>query len=195
MARAVGALDADLALGCRPGCGSLAALTDDVTRRWVAQAHSARGATVALFRYGLTRRLLWVTLAATWLVLAALLAVTFDETYGLVSRALGAVVYATLTTAAVLVVVVVLSALANWRMMRQRLVPGTTWEVTATDESMDMCGPLAVRVCLPYQGIATVRLVGDWVLMRQQGSPMTSVWPRELIPDEALARMSVGGGR
>ncbi len=169
-------------------------MTDGVTRQWVAKTDSARSSAVAMSRYGFSRGLFWAVFAAFWVFLTMLLALTFDGEYSAFSRWLAGAIYAAMGTAIVLTVVVVGATLLNWRNARQRLRPGTVWQVTASTDSLTMSGPLVVRLSIPYQALGMVRVVGDWVLMKQRGVPVVNVWPRELFSDDSLARMTTAAG-
>jgi hypothetical protein len=164
-------------------------MTDGATREWVATTGSARSSAVAMCRYGFSRRPFWAVFGALWVVATVLLTSSVDDDYSAPARWLAGAVYAAMGTAIVLTVVVLASALVNWRLARQRLRPGSVWHATATADSLTMSGPLLVRVSIPFHALEMVRVVGDWVLMKQRGVPIVNVWPRELFSDESLARM------
>lgn len=169
-------------------------MTDGVTRRWVAKDDSARSAAAALCRYGFSRRAFWTLFAALWGFLTVLLALTFDREYATFSRWLTGGLYAALGTTISLFLTMGLVTLINWRYARQRLRPGTIWQLTATADSLTMSGPLTVHLSIPYQALGMVRVVGEWVLMQQRGVPMVTAWPRELFSNDALARMTSAAG-
>jgi heme/copper-type cytochrome/quinol oxidase subunit 4 len=125
-----------------------------------------------------------------FLVLFTLLFLTgMDVRYSLQTRLVWAVMFALVPT---LLLAVVISLLAYVRLIRGariRVFPGAVLESGFGEDAMVLRNPVS-EVRINYAAIKSVTPGGEFVFMRQLGLPLTSIYPRELFPDAAIARIT-----
>ena len=79
------------------------------------------------------------------------------------------------------------------RANKRRLGPGT--ELTAVwDADSVLFGSPVADVRIPLSTIDSVRVLTYWVALRHSGLRAWTLWPRELVPEAELARLSVAEG-
>jgi hypothetical protein len=78
------------------------------------------------------------------------------------------------------------------RSIKQQLGAGTQLKAVWEPESLVVRHPLS-EIKLPLATIEAVQVFQYWVAIRQTGSRRWLIWPRELFPDAALARLPVVG--
>ena len=159
-----------------------------ITTRWVATRDSAKQAAGAFLMPTLRRRGFWAFLVAIELVLALLLALSFDERYGSATRLLWGPVYALVPTLVMAVLILGICHLLNRRFFRRRLREGVVLESGIGERALVLRGPWSEST-LSFDGIASVSSRGNWVFLQQIGIPLVGVWPAELFPPADLARL------
>ena len=159
-----------------------------ITERWVATRDSAKQAARAFLLLTLRRRRFWAFVVAVELVLALLLALSFDERYGPVTRLFWGPVYALVPTLVIAVLALGFGHLMNRRHFRRRLREGVVLESGIGERAIVLRGPWS-ESSLSFDGIASVRSSGNWVFLQQIGVPLLGAWPAELFPPADLARM------
>lgn len=162
-----------------------------LTHRWVASEGSARSATAAYLGFAARSRRLLVVMGLTWLACAVWFGVMFNEPASLASRLVWGPVFALVPAALAYVLVLTIGYVQTSRSFRQRLRPGVELASGFGADSVLLKGPSGEHR-LAHDWLAWVRPRGDWVLVQQRATPVVSVWPRALFPDEHLARLSGG---
>lgn len=162
-----------------------------ITEHWVATHDSAKHAASASIRLTLRRRRWWVYVGVVELGLATWLGLSLDERHGTVTRLLWGPAYALLPTLGIAVVALAGAYLLERRLFRRRLPAGVVLESGIGERALVLRGPWAEST-LSFDGIASVRTSGDWVFLRQIGSPVLNAWPAALFPPADLARLEQG---
>jgi hypothetical protein len=163
--------------------------TSPTTYHWVAGSDAARSGAKALFSVVLRRRRLRTAFLV--FVLAWALAL-----WGTGSNAASALLFAFVWTALIVAATLTLLYLRARRRFARQLAPGLVLESEFGVNVVVLRGP-ETESRLTFSGIDRVQPSGDWVLLRQRRSRMTSCWPAALFPPAELARLqeAVSAGR
>jgi hypothetical protein len=158
--------------------------------RWTADAQSATEVSAIAWRLCIAPQ----SVTRVWLLMAAFTAIFTWSAYR--AGAADPWQYGLTHAAAWAIVATILFALLGFaqlvRANKKRLRPGT--EVTATwqEDSVLFVSRLA-EVRIPLSTIKAVRAYAFWVAVQQSDTRVWVIWPRELVPDDALARLPVMG--
>lgn len=163
---------------------------DDITttQRWVAGHDSGREAAGEFVRVLARRPRFWGLVAAIEVAYALLLAVSLDDRYGPLERALWGIVYALVPTACAVALILGLSYLLNRRRFRRRMPEGAVMEAGIGERSLILRSPWAEHT-LSFEGLSDVVTSGGWVFLKQKAVPMWAIWPADLFPPDDLARL------
>ena len=99
-----------------------------------------------------------------------------------------ALVFALVPTLILVVWAAAIGYRATVRGSRLRLFNGAVLESGFGEDEMVLRNPIA-SVRMAYTGIKSITARGGFVFMQQHGSPLFTVYPRELFPDEAIDRI------
>jgi len=154
---------------------------------FVADARTARAATRALVRARGWRRLCTVILVPLAFVVAAGLEITRSST-NLGIRLLAAFVAALVVCLPIWICAFALAFAVNLRIMKRRFFNGAVWQTSFEPDAFVVCGPLQASR-YSYDLVESVVVKGDFVVLRQRSNPLRFVYPRALIPDDALERL------
>lgn len=122
------------------------------------------------------------------LVLFALLFMAGWRSGSIGARVFWAIVFALVPTTILAVWAAAIGYLATVRGSRLHLYNGAVLESGFGEKELVLRNPIA-SMRLAYIGIKSVTARGNFVFIQQNGSPLLSVYPRELFPDEAIARI------
>lgn len=158
------------------------------TNRFVANAGTRREIARAFVGHAQRMRGTWLFYLLVLVLFAVISVSGMDTRFGLRTRVAWSILYAIVPTAVVAALIATIGYLRTYRGSRLRLFEGAALESGFGENEMILRGPLA-EVRLSYQGIRSITARRNFVFMRQHGSPLVSVYPRELFPDEALERI------
>jgi hypothetical protein len=161
-----------------------------MTGRWVARGDSADQAARAFIKLTLRRPGWWVYVAVVEMVIALWLGYSFDDRSSMAARVVWGPVFAVVPALGIAAVSLGVAYLLNRRVFGQRLREGAVFEAGIGERSLALRGPWA-ESNLSFDGLAWVRSSGDWVFLKQKGSPVISVWPAALFPAADLARLEL----
>lgn len=159
------------------------------THRFVARPATGRKMAGAFVRHALTMRSQLLFFAGFLGLCFLMWMVLFDEDSAtLGARVLWATVLAAVATAALALLVAVISYVRTLSGARVRLFPGAVVESGFGEEEMLLRNPL-VESRVSYRSVQSLRARGDFVFLRHRGAPVIAIYPRELFPDEMIARI------
>ena len=163
--------------------------TSPTAYHWVAGSDAARSGANALFSVVLRRRRLRAAFLGFVLAWALVL-------WGTGSNAASALAFALVWTALVVAATLTLLYLRTRRRFARQLAPGLVLESEFGADVVVLRGP-ETESRLTFSGIDRVQRSGDWVLLRQRRSRLTSCWPAALFPPAELAGLqdAVSAGR
>ncbi|MFC5731676.1 MULTISPECIES: hypothetical protein [Nocardioides] len=164
-----------------------------MTERWVARRDSANQAAWAFLKLTLRRPAWWVYVAVVELLLALGLGYSFGDRSGMATRVVWGPVFAVVPTLGIAAVGLGVGYFLNRRMFGQRLREGAVFEAGIGERSLALRGPWA-DCELSFDGLAWVRSSGDWVFLKQKGSPVISVWSAALFLPADLGRLELSVG-
>jgi hypothetical protein len=161
--------------------------------RYVVQAGTAKAMARAFVRYRLGQRNLRLVFLALWLVATLLLFLSYDpDELSTGARVYGGLFYGLLFTLIVLAVGMALTYVATHRLGRGRMTEGAVVESGFGDDAVVINRP-GSSGRTDYSVIRAVDVRKAFVFVRFDGNPVTSIYPRELFPDDALARLRQAG--
>ncbi len=149
----------------------------EATHRWVAGPDAARDSAHALFSESLRRPRLWV----------ALLVMVVSLTVLLLASGLSVGPAVVIGTGGIAAGAGLLYVRVRRRFARQ-VPPGLALESEFGPDFVVLRGP-STESKVSFSGIDQVRRRGDWALLRQRPSRVTSCWPIELFPADELTRL------
>jgi hypothetical protein len=143
----------------------------------------------AFVRHALTLRAQQLFYAGFFVLCMLLWLVLFDGDSATPGAMLfWAVLLAGATTVALVVLTLLLGYVRTVRGARVRLFPGAVLESGFGESHMVLRNPLA-ESRISYRSVRTLVARGDFVFLQHHGSPVVAVYPRDLFPADALARI------
>ena len=164
------------------------------TERFVADAGTARRLARAFVSERLRLRRIWILFGLVLLVMAAILILGMDPDFRLGVRVAWALIFATVPTTLLIAGFAALAYALTLRGARVRLFDGAVLESGFGANAMVLRGPLS-ESRIDYAAVTSATRHGDFVFLRQRGIPVVSVFPRELFPDDAIARINAAAPR
>jgi hypothetical protein len=158
------------------------------TNRFVAGPATGRKMARAFVRHAWTMRSQLVCCSGFFVVCVLLWFLWFDRSAGLGAVLFWAFVLAALPTAALVVLISVVSYARTVRGARARVFPGAVLESGFGEDAMVLRNPLA-ESRVSYRSVRSLVARGDFVFLQHHGVPVVAVYPRELFPDQARARI------
>lgn len=164
------------------------------THRFVADSATGRKMALAFVRHSFTMRSQLAFFAGFFLLDVLLWMLLFDDSAGIGSQLFWAALFAAGTTAALATLTSVIAYVRVVRGARVRLFPGALLESGFGTEHMVLRNPLA-ESRVSYRSVRSLVARGDYVFLRHRGTPLVAVYPRELFPGEARARIRAAGAQ
>jgi hypothetical protein len=158
------------------------------TERFVVRADTGQMMARVWLADRLRTKRLWVLLTLIYLCVAAILLSGMDPDFRLWVRIVWAAIFALVPLAILVAALAVMVYVMTLRNARTRLVVGSLLEAGFGPDALVVKNPLS-ESRIRYDGITSVRRRGEFVLLRQVGMPVTSVYPAALFPDDALDRI------
>jgi hypothetical protein len=159
------------------------------TERFVADPGTARRLASAFAAERLRNRRIWILFGLVLLVMAAILLLGMDPDFRLGARVAWALIVAIVPTTLLIAAFAALAYVLTLRGARVRLFDGAVLESGFGVNAMVLRGPLS-ESRIDYAAVRSLTRHGEFVFLRQRGVPVVSVFPRELFPDDAIARIN-----
>jgi hypothetical protein len=161
--------------------------------RFVVQAGTAKAMARAFVRYRLGQLHVRLVFLGLWLVATLLLFLSYDaDELSAGARLYGGLFYGLLFTLIVLAIGMALTYVATRRLGRGRITEGAVLETGFGDDAVVISRP-GSSGRTAYSVIRAVDVRKGFVFVRFDGNPVTNIYPRELFPDDALARLRQAG--
>lgn len=156
--------------------------------RYVASAQTARQLARAYVDHLFRRRQTLVLFAAVFVLLAAIFLLSMDASYALGTRIGWALALAVVPTVIFALAIAMLSYARTVKSAATRVFDGAVLESGFGTDELVLRNPVASSR-IQFRAIRSIDVRGEEVFMRQHGVPLVSVFPRELFPDQQLARI------
>lgn len=158
------------------------------TERYVVHRGTRRELASAWVGHLFRLRSTWIVCGLYYLVAVLLWLLGFDDRGTAAGRWFWAAVLAVPPTVVLAVVIALIGYVRILRGSRAHLYDGAVLESGFGEDGFVLRNPLASSR-IRYRALRAVRVRGQQVFLRQHGSPLWNVCPRELFPDDALDRM------
>ena len=161
--------------------------------RWVAPAGIPEAMARAYVRHLHRRPGLWVAYALFVVLFAAILFLGYDSSLSVGSRILGGLLFGWVPALILALAIRTMLYVRTVRGARLRVYEGAVLESGFGDEAFVFRNPMASGRT-SYRAVTAITTQGPFVFVRYEGNPVIACYPRELFPDDAIARIGSGRG-